>query len=339
MISPRSHFTNSKPSIGTVEAARHFVHAARSSDIDDQAAMLAGWEQSYIQCENGSFEAAVDALMLPNSTLFRKSTNRKLQKRFAPPPNETALAILLSGSDPAIFQGRPVEPGDILFMPGGREHELICHGAFNTVVATFSNGGEYSTTACNGFGTAHPGVVRGIRAAPLGEWLERVLHESLGASGAGVVIDLGEIQDAMARKCAELVCIRDQVSQDVKPYERVRATQIFATLREYVINHLKLHDEIPTLALVVKELGVSIRTLEYTCKSLLNVSPQRYLTCWRLHCARRDIRARAGSSSVTDIALKWGFSHLGRFSIAYRELFGERPSRTFAVSKVGMVIR
>ena len=33
----------------------------------------------------------------------------------------------------------------------------------------------------------------------------------------------------------------------------------------------------------------------------------------------RDLR-------VTDLAMKWGFTHLGRFSRAYKEFFGELPS-------------
>ena len=46
----------------------------------------------------------------------------------------------------------------------------------------------------------------------------------------------------------------------------------------------------------------------------------------RLHGARREIRV--GKSSVTDVAMKWGFSHLGRFSGYYRDTFGELPSQT-----------
>ena len=103
-------------------------------------------------------------------------------------------------------------------------------------------------------------------------------------------------------------------------------------MREVIAVHLRDHDQVPSLVLIVRALGVSLRTLEYTCKTLLNVSPQRYLTCLRLHGARRDIRALAGSSSVRDIAFKWGFSHLGRFSIAYRQLFGELPSRTLRLA-------
>ena len=34
------------------------------------------------------------------------------------------------------------------------------------------------------------------------------------------------------------------------------------------------------------------------------------------------------SNSVTETALEWGFSHLGRFSAEYRALFGELPSET-----------
>ena len=33
--------------------------------------------------------------------------------------------------------------------------------------------------------------------------------------------------------------------------------------------------------------------------------------------------------TVTDIALQWGFGHLGKFSVAYKQRFGESPSTIF----------
>lgn len=291
--------------------------------------MLAGWEQHYIQFENGPFEAIVQSAAFPNSVLFRKSTNRKLYKRFAPPRNGTAFAALLAGSDPAVFQGKPAQAGDVLFILGGCEHELICHGALNVVVAFLDEQadlpGDHASPGMN------PSIIAGADAARFGVWLDGILHES---SGHGEDVDVGELQSEIAHRCVDLVYSRDRLSADIQRNERAKAARIPSALREFIIAHLRMHDEIPTLALVVKELGISIRVLEYSCKSLFNVSPQRYLTCWRLHCARRDIRIRAGS--VTDIALKWGFSHLGRFSIAYRELFGERPSETLATSRIGV---
>jgi len=317
------------PTVKPVRPARRLVQGAHSNDIDDQAVMLAGWEQHYIQFENGPFEAAVQSAVFPNSLLFRKSTNRKLYKRFAPPRNGMAFAALLAGSDPAVFQGKPAQAGDVLLIRGGCEHELICHGALNVVVAFLDEQADLPGLHANP--GMHPPIIAGARAARFGVWLDGILH---GSAGHGEDADVGELQGEMARRCVDLVYSHDWFSADIQRNERAKPTRIISALREFVISHLRMHDEIPTLARVVKELGVSIRVLEYTCKSLFDVSPQRYLTCWRLHCARRDIRIRAGS--VTDIALKWGFSHLGRFSIAYRELFGERPSETLAMSRIGV---
>jgi AraC-like DNA-binding protein len=33
-----------------------------------------------------------------------------------------------------------------------------------------------------------------------------------------------------------------------------------------------------------------------------------------------------GTSTVTDVAMSYGFNHVGKFAIAYKEAFGESPS-------------
>jgi AraC-like DNA-binding protein len=49
----------------------------------------------------------------------------------------------------------------------------------------------------------------------------------------------------------------------------------------------------------------------------------------RLERARADLMSDDPSlGSVTDIALKWGFAHLGRFAVEYKRRFGESPSAT-----------
>ncbi len=39
--------------------------------------------------------------------------------------------------------------------------------------------------------------------------------------------------------------------------------------------------------------------------------------------------------SVTDVAFKWGFTHLGRFSQEYKRRYGELPSSTRRWSNEG----
>ncbi len=72
---------------------------------------------------------------------------------------------------------------------------------------------------------------------------------------------------------------------------------------------------------------VSERTLRACCHQYLGMSPTRYLWLRRMHLARRGLRtADPAATTVTEVATSYGFWELGRFSVAYRSLFGESPS-------------
>ena len=78
-----------------------------------------------------------------------------------------------------------------------------------------------------------------------------------------------------------------------------------------------------------KGLGMTERNLELYFREALGVSPKAWFQCLSLHHARTMLRAKAtGRGRVTEVALACGFEHFGRFSEAYRVLFGERPSET-----------
>jgi AraC-like DNA-binding protein len=65
------------------------------------------------------------------------------------------------------------------------------------------------------------------------------------------------------------------------------------------------------------------------CQEHLGMGPKRYLMLRHLHLARQALREAApDANTVTDIATRFGFWQLGRFSIKYRALFGEAPSAT-----------
>lgn len=75
--------------------------------------------------------------------------------------------------------------------------------------------------------------------------------------------------------------------------------------------------------------NVSVRTLYERFKRADRVSPHAYIKARRLRQVREAIRGSNGKvRNVTQVALDFGFNHLGRFSSEYKSLFGELPSET-----------
>lgn len=97
---------------------------------------------------------------------------------------------------------------------------------------------------------------------------------------------------------------------------------------------VELVDAAPHRAFSVADLaahaGVSERSLHAAFRRQLGTSPMSYLRRRRLERARDELlRGDPGlGATVTDIALRYGFAHAGRFAAAYRQRFGEPPSAT-----------
>lgn len=76
---------------------------------------------------------------------------------------------------------------------------------------------------------------------------------------------------------------------------------------------------------------VSVRTLREGFRTHLGTTPLAYLRRVRLDRAHHELTAIAAghaAGSVTDVACRWGFTHLGRFSAEYRRAYGRLPSDT-----------
>jgi AraC-like DNA-binding protein len=83
------------------------------------------------------------------------------------------------------------------------------------------------------------------------------------------------------------------------------------------------------IADVVASSGVSMRTLHHGFRTCHGIAPMTWLKHRRLDRVRADLASsHPADTSVTQIALHWGFTHLGRFAVDYRARFGESPSQT-----------
>ena len=76
--------------------------------------------------------------------------------------------------------------------------------------------------------------------------------------------------------------------------------------------------------------SLSVRALQTTFKRHFKMTPTQYVRALRLAEVRRELKDSNESSkqTVTKIAQKWAFNHLGRFSAYYQHMYDEKPSKT-----------
>ncbi|MGP3959782.1 AraC family transcriptional regulator [Nonomuraea sp. 3N208] len=90
-------------------------------------------------------------------------------------------------------------------------------------------------------------------------------------------------------------------------------------------------DEYISLRDIAAAARVSVRTLQHDFRNHLQTTPLAYLRQVRLAHAHADLIriAQTGAlTTVTEVATRWGFMHLGRFACLYRRTYGRAPSST-----------
>jgi len=85
---------------------------------------------------------------------------------------------------------------------------------------------------------------------------------------------------------------------------------------------------------IAAAVGVSPRALQQAFRRHLETTPSALLRSIRLGHVRQELlHNRPEGTQVSEVARRWGFIHLGRFSASYFLAFNELPSQTLRDSK------
>ena len=94
-------------------------------------------------------------------------------------------------------------------------------------------------------------------------------------------------------------------------------------------------DERITIEDLARELRVTERTLLRGFRQYLKIGVKQYLITRQLNLVRRAIRENCTDvAQVTAAMADYGVTEFGRFSVRYKELFGETPSDTLQKSRL-----
>jgi AraC-like DNA-binding protein len=102
--------------------------------------------------------------------------------------------------------------------------------------------------------------------------------------------------------------------------------QALDNIEDYICDSL---DAAITRDDLAAEAGISIRSLSRAFEKKYGLGPMAFVRQRRLDaCFARFRGSERDATTVTEVAMSYGFWHIGKFAIAYREAFGESPSAT-----------
>jgi AraC-like DNA-binding protein len=170
-------------------------------------------------------------------------------------------------------------------------------------------------------------------------WLPRTCRLSLASVVATtLLVQVGDLIRALAGADEVPEATLEQIEFDVlaslaellaESGGAEHASQLSAErallVEEWIDTHL--HEPI-TLGRLCEVAGVGGRCLQKTFLERRGSTPMQYVINRRLEAVRTKLLGSAGAVEVTSVAMACGFNHMGRFSIMYRQRFGETPSTT-----------
>lgn len=83
-----------------------------------------------------------------------------------------------------------------------------------------------------------------------------------------------------------------------------------------------------TMLDIAEAVGISDRYLQLGFRRFRDTTPAMYLRQIRLEAVHAELLRPENRLPIHEVALKWGFTHMGRFAAQYRAAFGASPSDT-----------
>lgn len=284
------------------------VQAFHTTDVTEQVRATPAWQQQYRQMSPGHFSGELRCLGLEGVEVYEERLNTRVEQFFRAPSG--SLAFCFDRSENSLY---------LL-----NEHS-------RNIWITPENYQEVAVVFDQAFLAGHgldPQRLEGLYMVPLGSGQNALFGSWLSAT----LTRLGEAdcplqgQTLAEQLLDDCLFILDNACQRLQGVALGRRDEERAIMRRVSEWAADCPEETLNLVELAAVAGVSLRQLQQAFKAFTGMSPAHWLRLRRLNGARRDLRY--GGATVAEVAMRWSFWHLGRFSESYRQLFKEFPSET-----------
>lgn len=308
-----------------------WARLVQTFDIDAHAAAQGDWTLHYEQLSSGSFRGELAMVGLDGLRLVSEKTSLALRQRGRLGEALYGFAMSAVPAGDVYFDGRKVG-ADAILCGSGRDIDFVTPAQHHLIAITVERS------------LLNPLWER-MYQKPLAAWLERQveLHPTPESAAALRARHLQGLKDALSLAQqfpdpSALNQLRDDILiewiEALPPKVDTSDLDSLARRKRMVDKACELMlanpDEPPSLLDVCSRVGASRRKLNYCFQDVLGTSPTQYLRALRLNGVRRSLRQAPVGTTVQDVAARWGFWHLGQFSLDYKKHFFELPSETLA---------
>ena len=294
--------------------------------IEQAASAAVRWNMETTQLQKGAYRFSIRGVHTRSLQLARTWRSLGTHLGGTIPASTVMLAFALNSAARVQFRGRQVQTREVIVQEDSCGLDFSFMNEIDIVTIAVSRE-ELDRRATALWQKPFPtqsrtGILRfsGIEASErAGQELASLLEEALEEPG-----QLAEPAVAHSLENAVLDGLLGQLEDHCKAAGSVDRHR--AARRAAAILHERCREDL-SMADLCEAVRANRRTLHLGFLELYGIPPMKYLRALRLCRVRREILAsRDPDVRVTEVALAWGFSHLGRFSAAYKSFFRELPS-------------
>tara|TARA_R110001583_G_scaffold7720_3_gene37882 strand:+ start:67210 stop:68160 length:951 start_codon:yes stop_codon:yes gene_type:complete len=309
---------------GILQKDEPLLCTLHSNDANHQATNLINWQQEFDQLSRGDFAGVIKERHFPHIHVFREDTSHSLRQQCR--VESGGLWLGFSANEKSCrINHEQTSSNQFLCRPGSRDFELltpdnfsiyglVLHPSFFTELVGQENETFFDRN-CDGL------------------WLENITATKLNNFKQYLTLLLHSEDNHWSHHTHELI-LQDAVIELLSnaqqtPLAHVTSLQrnrIMARVQEY-LTEARMKSPI-TMNEICSAVHVSRRTLQYTFTQCYGIPPKHYIQALRLNQVRRELSRNDERQTITDIAISYGFFHLGEFSQSYKRLFGETPQQT-----------
>lgn len=311
---------------------RHLSNATLQADLQD-------WlEIDCNQIDAGAFEGHITQFEFDDLKICREVHNRTIHKRGDIPEGYCTVSFVPERGTPGWFNERGLESDASLYvLPAGTEFDLYLPGPTSTVYAAFEQEALMAGARTLDLRAwdRHPSSLIALRTSRRAAFVDALQSSLELCRLAPPWLDHAKLHRMIMHNVMLAISggtMNENAAEESGLIARRRKLQVVREAHHFIRAGLEAETGLtPSIVDICAHVSVSERTLQYSFRQLLQVTPMVYLRTLRLNRVHADLQHPAtADTTVTKVATRYGFFHLGRFAQDYRRQFGQMPSQTLS---------